>query len=342
MAKRIILCFDGTWNRPGDENLAESEQVETNVRRFYEALAEHSPDGRQQVKWYDQGVGTHWYDQVLGGVTGFGLEFNIMEGYKTLAKNYEDGDEVFVLGFSRGAYTARSLVGFIRNCGLVEKGLVDFKVGIAYGIYRTREDGPDSGIAKAFRRMFSREIKMKFVGVWDTVGALGVPLKLFKDANVKFHEFHDTRLSGVVENAFHAVAVDEHRGPYDVCLWDPDNSAPQRLEQRWFVGAHSDVGGGYKERELSDIPLRWMMDRAQEFGLRFDPARIPAISDHNAHGLLHDSYGDFLKGVYAKEFPPHYRAVRKTAFGNEAVDESVRKRIAAHVGGYQPKNPGLA
>lgn len=202
MPKRIILCFDGTWNRPGDENVDESEQVETNVRRFYEAVADHSPDGKMQFKWYDQGVGTHWYDQVLGGVTGFGLEFNIMESYRVLAKNYEDGDDVFVLGFSRGAYTARSLVGFLRNCGLVEKKLVDLKVGIAYGIYRTRDDGPDSMIAKAFRKMFSREIKVKFVGVWDTVGALGIPLKLFKDVNVKFHEFHDTHLSGIVENAF--------------------------------------------------------------------------------------------------------------------------------------------
>jgi len=342
MAKRIVLCFDGTWNRPGDENLDESQQVETNVRRFYEALTERSPDGKPQFKWYDEGVGTHWYDRVIGGVTGVGLEINIMEGYKVLAKNYEEGDEVFVLGFSRGAYTARSLVGFLRNCGLVNPGFVDFKVGLAYGIYRTRDEGPDSMIAKLFRRQFAREIKIKFIGVWDTVGALGIPLKLFKDANVKFYEFHDTRLSGIVENAFHAVAIDEHREPYDVCLWNPDHGAPQRLEQRWFVGAHSDVGGGYQNRELSDIPLRWMQDRAREVGLGFDPSRVPAITEQNALSGLHDSYSNFLKGIYAKRYPRYYRAVGKTAFGNEEIDESVEKRRQTLGDGYLPLNPGLS
>lgn len=141
---------------------------------------------------------------------------------------------------------------------------------------------------------------------------------------------------------FNAVAVDEHREPYDVCLWDPDSSASQRLEQRWFSGAHSDVGGGYKERELSDLPLRWMFERAQELGLGFDPAHIPMISEHNARGLLHDSYSDFLKGLYAKEFPRYRRTVRKTAFGNEVIDASVRQRIAEQVDGYHPQNPGLS
>ncbi len=340
MAKNIVLCFDGTWNKPGDEQVDDSQQVETNVRRFYESVTASSPHGTPQIAWYDQGVGTHWYDRVTGGVAGMGLDINIMEGYRQLAKHYEEGDAVYILGFSRGAYTARSLVGFVRNCGLITGELLDLKLGIAFGIYRTRDDGPDSKVAKFFRQRFAQEIPIKFVGVWDTVGALGIPLKLFQDVNTKLYEFHDTHLSGIVENAFHAVAVDEHRGLYDVCLWDPEQPRSRRLEQRWFVGAHSDVGGGYADRALSDIALRWMQDRAQEVGLGLNPARLPTIQERNIQGRLHDSYGEFLRGLYAKQFPRHYRIIGQTALGNEVIDESVVAR-QQRLGEYQPQNPGL-
>ena len=142
--KRIVLCFDGTWNKPADESLPMAQQIETNVSRFFKSVSDKGPDGGTQVKWYDEGIGTHWYDQFIGGTFGTGLELNIVQGYDFLAKNYEEGDEVYVLGFSRGAYTARSLVGMVRNCGLVEPKHVALRVGIAYGIYRTRDDGPNS------------------------------------------------------------------------------------------------------------------------------------------------------------------------------------------------------
>jgi uncharacterized protein (DUF2235 family) len=117
--KRIVLCFDGTWNKPSDENLPAPQQVETNVSRFFKSVSDAGKDGARQVKWYDEGVGTAWYDRFLGGAFGVGLETNIIEGYKFLAEQYQDGDQVYVLGFSRGAYTARSLIGLIRNCGLI-------------------------------------------------------------------------------------------------------------------------------------------------------------------------------------------------------------------------------
>ena len=117
--KRIVICFDGTWNKPADEALPTEQQVETNVSRFHKAVLPQGADGVEQVKWYDEGVGTHWYDRFIGGAIGAGLDFNILEGYKFLAETYQDGDEVYILGFSRGAYTARSLVGLIRNCGVL-------------------------------------------------------------------------------------------------------------------------------------------------------------------------------------------------------------------------------
>ena len=336
--KRIVVCFDGTWNKPADENLPTARQTETNVSRFFKSVSDQGTDGIKQVKWYDEGVGTQWYDQYIGGAIGTGLERNIVQGYEFLAKTYEDGDEVYVLGFSRGAYTARSLVGMVRNCGLVEPQHLAFRAGIAYGIYRTREDSQDSMTAKLFRSSFCREIQVKFVGVWDTVGALGIPLDIVKNLNTKFYEFHDTELSGIVKNAYHAVAVDEHRQDYDVCLWNPKSTKPgQTVEQRWFMGAHCDVGGGYADRRLSDLPLRWMQDKANALGLGLTPV---AVSAENYRGPCTDSYMEFLKGLYAKKNPRHYRSIGMTQFGHEVMDDSVQQRRKVDRS-YEPQNNGL-
>jgi uncharacterized protein (DUF2235 family) len=335
--KRIVICFDGTWNTPADENLPEDQQVETNVRRFYESVEGAGSDGIEQVKWYDQGVGTHGFDRLAGGTTGMGLDVNILEGYKFLAEQHQDDDEVYVLGFSRGAYTARSLVGMLRNCGLINKRHLDFRVGMAYGIYRTRDDGPDSRAARLFRSMFSREIRIKFVGVWDTVGALGVPLDFLNQFNMKLYEFHDTKLSGIVDSAYQAMAIDENRKDYDVCLWDPEQEPEQTVEQRWFVGAHCDVGGGYPDRRLSDIALRWMQDRASARGLALNPV---VVAEKNYLGSPSDSYLGFMKGAYARINPRHYRSIGATRFGNEIIDDSVHKRREEDAA-YAPPNSGF-
>jgi uncharacterized protein (DUF2235 family) len=335
--KRIVICFDGTWSKPADEALAADQRVETNVCRFYESVRDRDKNGIQQVKWYDEGVGTKWYDRYIGGAIGAGLEINIIQGYDYLANHYEDGDEVYVLGFSRGAYTARSLVGMIRNCGLIYPKHLALRVAMAYGIYRTRDDGADSMTAKLFRQAFSRAIKIKFMGVWDTAGALGIPLDVLSDAKMKFYEFHDTKLCSLVENACQAIAIDEHRRDYDVCLWNPDTAPAQVLEQRWFMGAHCDVGGGYEDRRLSDLTLRWMQDKAVALGLAVDPVTVGA---QNYLGEFTDSYARFLGGVYAKKNARHYRAFGGTRFGNETVDESVTHRRKEDRD-YQPQNNGL-
>jgi uncharacterized protein (DUF2235 family) len=339
--KRITICFDGTWNKPADENLPDAQQVETNVRRFYEALAPQDANGIAQPKWYDQGVGTHWYDKFAGGTLGVGLEENIRQGYSFLAKNYDEGDEVYIVGFSRGAYTARSLVGMIRNIGLIKKSRVNAaRVLMGYGIYRTRDDGPDSVVAKAFRAINAREIKIKFVGVWDTVGALGIPLNMLNAVNQQFYQFHDTRLSGIVEQAYQAVAVDEHRQHYDVCLWTPTEKPAQTIEQRWFPGAHSDVGGGYATRQLSDLALKWMLIKAAGAGLAISDHHWPGIDDDNCLGPITNSYAQFMGGKYAKLNGPFVRKVKQSQFGNEEVDEAVTQR-RARLPEYQPQNIGL-
>src|SRR5262249_39840724 len=160
-------------------------------------------------------------------------------------------------------------------CGLLPKGVLkepnpgnSDRLMEAYELYRTRDASPDSIRAQNFREKHkSRIIEIIFLGVWDTVGALGIPVESFDEFNKEQFEFHDTELSGIVRNAFHALATDEHRQPYAATLWDPKKKLDQVVEQRWFLGAHADVGGGYKDRQLSDITLNWMQLRAQACGL---------------------------------------------------------------------------
>jgi uncharacterized protein (DUF2235 family) len=378
MSKRIVLCFDGTWNTPAEkftglaklheeferltglgddamraaiEHVDPQAGVETNVCRFYRSVlrqspADVAPGELAQTKWYDKGVGTDWYDRVSGGAFGLGLSRNIRQGYQFLSETYKDGDEVLVFGFSRGAYTARSLVGMIRNCGLLPNGSSGDgpdspQMLEAYELYRAHDEGPDSERARNFREeKKSPLIKIKCLGVWDTVGALGIPLESFGAFNKEAFEFHDIELSGLVENAFHAVAVDEHRAPYKVTLWAPKEKPQQTIEQRWFMGAHADVGGGYEARELSDITLHWMQEKAQACGVKLDQNGIPKVTVANAGGAIADSFIAFLGGafhLFAKRF---YRPVGRIEFGVEHVDVTVGTRIADDIS-YRPKNDGL-
>ncbi|MEO7859014.1 MAG: DUF2235 domain-containing protein [Nitrospirales bacterium] len=185
MAKRIAVCFDGTWNKPGEAG--DETDVETNICRLYESLLETSPrDGWTQISWYDRGVGTRFFERLRGGALGRGLDSNIKQGYAYLSRVYEEGDQIFVFGFSRGAYTARSLVGLIRKCGLIQQSAlpnVDLEsggrdniehaldtlieepvIGQAYDIYRQKDDKADTSEAERFRKENAREVGIKFRG----------------------------------------------------------------------------------------------------------------------------------------------------------------------------------
>jgi uncharacterized protein (DUF2235 family) len=144
-------------------------------------------------------------------------------------------------------------------------------------------------------------------------------------------------LSKIVENAYHALAIDEHREIFDACLWNPDAPSEQNLEQRWFIGAHCDVGGGYANRRLSDMALRWMQDKAIALGLKVKPVDF---SPEAFRAEFHDSHTEFLRGVYCKKNPRHYRAVGATRNGNETIDESVARRRKED-SSYEPQNDGL-
>lgn len=340
MARRLVVSFDGTWNAPGDDGDIGSSGV-TNVWRLHQAIRATGGDGVAQLAHYEPGVGTRWYNRLAGGTFGIGLSRILRNGYGFLVDSYEPGDRLYVLGFSRGAYTARSLVGMLRNVGLLKKQHRR-RIGEAEQLYRNRDEGPDSVTAHNFRAAFSHRVDVQCLGVWDTVGALGVPLKSFGWFNQRYYEFHDTELSGIVRHAFQAVAIDEHRAPYAATLWDPKEKPRQTVEQVWFAGAHSNVGGGYRDNRLADTPLRWMADKVEVAGLSLDRDLLPARTEPVTAPAV-DSFAAFLGGRYSRLSERYFRPMGGTAFGQEAVHPSVLERLAGDPA-YRPGNhagPGL-
>lgn len=338
MARRLTLCFDGTWCHPADPQTPREKQVESNARRFYESVlsSKYVPDQR---KFYDEGVGTRWYERLTGGLFGLGLDRNMLEGYRWLAAHHEAGDQVYLCGFSRGAYTARSLVGLIHKCGLVEKPTAA-KIDEAYRLYRTKTLSVASREARSFRVRNARSIRIRFVGVFDTVGELGIPLESFSGFNRALYEFHDVEISDIIDQACHAVALDEHRRAFDATLWTPHKPTDVRLEQRWFVGSHGDVGGGVEDRRLSDLPLRWMQEKAIEAGLVLDPKLVPRSLENNHLAKPYDSYSQFLDGAFALFSDPNFRPVGQTLYGHEMLDDSVLRKLEQDEY-YHPPNIGV-
>jgi len=211
--KRIIICCDGTWNKPGQ--IDEGVVVRTNVQKFASLVCEKDAEGNEQLPIYHAGVGTKnsFFDRFFGGGFGRGLNRNIIEVYTELVCNYTPGDQLYFTGFSRGAYTARSLVGFIRNCGILKDKDNPELIKIAFDKYRdrTEDSSPDSEEMFEFRSAYSYPLeRIKFIGVWDTVGALGIPLRWFEKFNFLTlnTRFHDCTLTSLVENAYHALAID--------------------------------------------------------------------------------------------------------------------------------------
>ncbi len=349
MAKRIAVCLDGTWN---------SEEVhdggaKTNIARLYDAL----DNGSDQIAHYFPGVGTNVGEKVPGGAFGWRLFDQIKDPYRYLSQNYEPGDQIYIFGFSRGAYSARSLGGMITSCGLLKKDVAsvdislpklaidllltqqdyDLKLDVTdkvFAMYKYGYDPKHRAEVDAFKSRYCHDVNVRFVGVWDTVGALGLPngllLSQFRDIDTAIKDrlfgFLDTKLSTRVEAAYHAVAIDEYRQPFLPTLWTENPAAPNRInvagsnvEQVWFAGAHSNVGGGYTDAGLSDITLKWMIERAQKNALRLVGNIAPAIHPEPT-AKRRDSLSEFLDDIYGG------KKNRFTSFADGVFDK-VKERL---------------
>lgn len=300
--KRLIVCNDGTWNNPEQED--NGIPAPTNVFKIHNAIADK--DGStEQLRYYHPGVGGEGGNlkKVTGGALGIGISRHLRSAYHWLGCNYEPGDEIYLFGFSRGAFTSRSLGG------LLGRGLLDLKaldsaeawkrVEAAYDAYQdTSATGENRSWANDWAFADGTDpTPVKFIGVWDTVGALGIPDDLeflnLLDRSDNWR-FHDTELGDHIEIARHAMAIDEIRSSFSIARWS--NAAQHgNAKEIWFPGAHSDVGGGYADTDLSDGALLWMIEESTGAGLAFRENVAGSIRP-NATGILHNSY----KGAFAK------------------------------------------
>lgn len=282
--KRIVICCDGTWQRLYNDSL-------TNVALTARSTAARDAHGRAQMVYYSPGVGASLGGvSIWQGMTGADLDDHLLDAYSFLNLNYEPGDEIYLFGFSRGAYTVRSLAGLLRRCGILRRAHVD-KARDALDIYRARALASDSINTARFRAAhaiawprLTREsstaidappvdLRIRYLGVWDTVGALGIPRVLpFAIGLNNRYRFHDTTLSRAVVSARHAVAIDEKRAAFAPTLWTNIGrfnapGAPPKVAQAWFPGDHGGVGGDARVRGLSNCALLWVLEGAEQAGL---------------------------------------------------------------------------
>jgi uncharacterized protein (DUF2235 family) len=418
--------LDGTWNK---------RDSGTNVYHIsnlvQEGRVKDSQTGREwfQIIYYDEGVGTGLLDNVSGGGFGIGLSENIRQAYDWLVEKYRDAkegrpaDEIYVFGFSRGAFTARSLVGLIAKCGLVCRGAPispeqlwsgyrllgsrgnprsDSKTKPAENWWerltggapkipfrslwelkrdswetdRTEAVKPAENLAEKLLVTWSRRVRIRCVGIIDTVGAMGVDMLAIPWLREKTARFHDTQLSTMVQNGFHALGIDEHRANFVHIPWRRSKKGkwPQdgKIEQRWFVGAHSNIGGGYDDDVLAQFPLAWMLKECRDLGLvlrapatpQADPLTpppldlcLPLLSPEKGVDCLRDtpprvrdSFAEIAHGIWKHliRSKPEYRRIgppleldngQPSESVNESVDPSAWKLLVADQSSAKPYNP---
>ncbi|MFK7876478.1 MAG: DUF2235 domain-containing protein [Paracoccaceae bacterium] len=312
---RIAIFCDGTWNSP---KIPET----THVHKLQKAVR-HRPD-IGQVSVYFPGIGTddrfdgpvrRLVNKYGGGAFGWGLDAKVKQAYQFIAQVYQPGDEIYLFGFSRGAFTARSVAGMIRKCGIAADTTPE-GINAAFKLYRKKgpRNRPDMDHIQAARQKISPNfatsdedlrlrgddsvlVRIAYLGVWDTVGARGVPVSLLGPIAALWnsqYKFHDMALSSLVRSARHAVAVDERRVFFKPALWDNldgekglnkgDDTNPLRAyQQTWFVGNHAIVGGSARAQALAAFPLMWVLEGAgrlsRDPSVVFPPTRADALAD---------------------------------------------------------------
>ncbi len=369
-SKNIIICSDGTGNRGG-------VGPSTNVWRLYNGI-DLNHQQRKQITYYDDGVGTEdsKYLKMLTGAMGLGFTRNVKQIYKFLVLNYVEGDDIYLFGFSRGAYTVRALSAFVTSCGVIKdaKRLDDQQLTDAVDqlleTYHQRPrlpketSKPSNDVLKKYMQEVRTHIETNFkhpnytnhqdkligtkintIGVWDTVSAIGLPFEVpFKDWLLKKRfqfKFRDYALSPDVAHAYHALAIDDERLSFHPEVWDESVARKGQIEQVWFSGMHSDVGGGYPKQGLAHVTLEWMIARVKPNGLFFQDGFEDEVKrEADVHAKLYDSRSGFA--AFYRYAPRNIEALYKKASGSGAthinVHESVFDRIGRRTGNYNPGN----
>lgn len=293
MPKNIVVFSDGTGQEGG-------KGANTNIYKLFNIIEDRTS---QQISFYDAGLGTGWR-KLSGNISGAGISKNILECYTFIFENFEAGDRIFLFGFSRGAATVRSLTSFIHYFGIIPKSRPEL-IKKAYKIYKIKDESKRKRKANEFvSRHHTMWTRITFIGCFDTVSALGLPFKplsVFIDKIPGFqHSFQNFKLNGSVENAYQALAIDDERKTFHPILWDTDALPYQTIKQVWFCGMHTDVGGGYDEQELSDIPFVWMKNMAVDHGLLIFSSNSVSIQE-DVSGHMHNSRGEGWTKLFRKK-----------------------------------------
>ncbi len=378
--KNIILSTDGTGNAGGVGHGTNVWRLHTAIDRQNHLTVKNNT---RQVAFYHDGVGTQDKKilKIIGGVFGYGLKRTIKELYTFLVNNYEPGDKIYLFGFSRGAYTVRLLAGMILACGILDRNSYDNKsdtdlANDVENIYRLlqelieqqKEDQLEKNenksnfadtTRKSIRKISNKlkplenipkdihlNIKISFMGVWDTVDAYAIPsdtLAKILDSlfYISFRE-HDNALNESVESACHVLSIDDKRRTFEPVLWqeNPENNDHQRIKQVWFSGVHANVGGGYPRQGIAWNTLEWMMLNAKKAGLRFVPEDINQFTENkDVNDKMYDSRSG-LAAYYAfkqRNIDKLWDEYTSTS-SKPRLHISVFERIATRAEGYAPSN----
>ena len=351
MARKLIICCDDTWNEP--EVYGYPKQKISNTLKLTQAILPINPqDGSSQIIHYDNRIGSDKRMYTLPGlVPGSGIASSIQEAYRFLANNYTPDDQIFCFGFSRGAYTVRSLCGLLSTVGLLPKKEL-YRLPYAYRYYQSSQDKRNQNKHSDFLSFNHDSIdsqivpKIHFLGVWDSVGALGIPAPIRNRISGKFGlRYHDTRICDNVENAYQAIAIDEQRSTYQPDLWTDAGNAKEVM-QVWFSGSHGNIGGGYPDSGLSDITLNWMVKLAQNHGLAFERGYLEEELEQNYKGQIYDSYSSLYRTLEHLHLKPFIRKPLEPIYGingeqyacEEYIHPSVINRWHDSSAYYRPDN----
>lgn len=366
MGRNIVLCSDGTGNKGGTGS-------DTNVFKIYHAI-QGGANEREQITFYDDGVGTatNGFARAIGGATGAGFKRNVRDLYEFAGRHYRDGDDLYAFGFSRGAATIRAFAGMIEHCGLVRRqtGRADEagnevildedefqrQIDAAMATYAGR--GTSISLGRLWQAIFPpgqyerHDVEIEFLGLWDTVAALGFPQIWLLDSVVNFfrrHEFYDLEPPNAVKNVLHAVAVDDERRTFWPLVWDENAFRKDgHIEQVWFAGVHSNVGGGYPRPGLANVTLDWMISRLDghalalhekdpDRGLRLETAFREQVRDGvNPTGKLVDSRGGFARWYRYQPRPIVELCSGKLRDELPRIHASVLERMQLRTRGYAP------
>jgi uncharacterized protein (DUF2235 family) len=369
MGKNIVLCSDGTGNQ-------DIKNRGTNVFKLYEAvdIQGHKDCAvKKQVAFYDDGVGTaNAFARVVGGAFGWGFSSNVKSLYRELVNVYEYGDSIYLFGFSRGAYTVRALAGMIQYCGVLDinnyygngdRHSLTKKIDECWSdfrgeAFRSAPDAERRGFVPSREEEGSRReatikrrekygavnpldlVDIPFIGVWDTVGAIGVPFDELRRVISWFYPiwFADNTLGPEVKRACQALSIDDERRTFHPELWNEQDGCDTRLLQVWFAGVHSNVGGGYPKQGMSLVTLDWMMKEADNAGLRFNREDINFVHERqDVHDKIYDSRSGLA--VYYRWAPRDISWLsREHRIARPKIHVSVFERIANGTEAYAPGN----